>query len=55
VSDGIRVAVCVAVTVGVGVAVGGKTICVTKLQASRGKIKKPKIIRLILILYLKLT
>ncbi len=38
------------VSVGSGVGVGGYTICVTKLHASMGKIKSPKIIRLILIL-----
>ena len=42
----------VTVTVAVGVAVGGKTICVTKLQASKDKIKSPKRIRLIFIHHL---
>jgi hypothetical protein len=47
-----RVAVCEAVGGEVGVAVGGKTICVTKLHANRDRIKNPNTIRLIFIHYL---
>ncbi len=48
--DAVTVGTIVSVGSGVGVGVGGYTICVTKLHASMGKIKSPKIIRLILIL-----
>jgi hypothetical protein len=49
---GVRVTVAVGVGEAVGVAVGGKTICVTKLQARRDKTKHPKKIRFNFILYL---
>ena len=49
---GVGEAVRVAVSEAVGVAVGGKTICVTKLHANRDKTKNPKTIRFIFIYYL---
>jgi len=55
VAVGVEEAVTVAVCVAVGVMVGGMTICVTKLQARRDKIKLPKTIRFIFIRYLYKT
>ena len=46
-------AVTVCVMVGMGVAVGGKTICVTKLHASRERMDNPNASRLIFMQYLK--
>jgi len=48
----VGVDVCVAVAVGRGVAVGGAIICVTKLHAINVKIKNPKTMRFIFIVYL---
>src|ERR1051325_9754106 len=50
--EAITVAGTTGVAVGIGVAVAGKTIWFTKLHANNDKTKNPKVIRLILILYL---
>ena len=49
---GVDVAGKVAVCVAIGVAVAGKTAWVTKLHASREKIKHPKAIRFNFMIYL---
>jgi hypothetical protein len=49
VTVGVGEAVRLGVIVNVGVAVGGSTICVTKLHASRDKIKIPNAIRFLII------
>jgi hypothetical protein len=46
---GVEVGEAVTVAVAVGVAVGGKTMRVTKLHASKDKTKRPNPIRLIFI------
>jgi hypothetical protein len=48
---GVEEAVAVGVIVAVGVAVGGKTIWVTKLHAKRDKTNNPNTIRLIFIFF----